>query len=108
MYSVTMAPLLAQAAVPQGLLQLAPMVLIVGVFYVLLVRPQQQQAKAHDDFVRGLKRGDVVVTSSGLYGRIVDVREADVTLEIASNVRVRYERSKISTAAAVAAATKEG
>ncbi|MBI5503885.1 MAG: preprotein translocase subunit YajC [Deltaproteobacteria bacterium] len=107
MDSAMIAPVLAQA-VPQGLLQLAPMVLILGVFYLLLVRPQQQQAKAHEEFVRGLKRGDVVVTSSGLYGRIVDVRASDVTLEIASNVRVRYDRSKISAAAPAAPATKEG
>lgn len=107
MDSAMLSPILAQA-VPQGLIQLAPMALILGVFYVLLVRPQQQQAKAHEDFVRGLKRGDIVVTSSGLYGRIVDVRESDVTLEIASNVRVRYDRSKISAAAPAASSTKEG
>jgi len=107
MDSSLLAPILAQAAPgSQGLLQFAPMALILAVFYFLLVRPQQKQAKAHDDFVRGLKRGDVVVTASGLYGRILEVREADVTLEIASNVRVRYERSKIS-AAAPAAASKE-
>ncbi len=108
MDSAMLTPVLLAQSMPQGLVQLAPMVLILGVFYLLLVRPQQQQAKAHQEFVRALKRGDVVVTSSGLYGRIVDVRESDVTLEIAANVRVRYERSKISAAAPVAAASKEG
>lgn len=107
MDSAMISPILAQA-LPPGLVQLAPMILILGVFYFLLVRPQQQQAKAHDEFVRGLKRGDVVLTASGLYGRIVDVRESDVTLEIASNVRVRYERSKFSAASPVGAAIKEG
>lgn len=105
MHNALLTPILAQTGPgPESLLQFAPMAMILAVFYFLLVRPQQKQARAHDEFVRGLKRGDVVVTTSGLYGRILEVREADVTLEIASNVRVRYERSKISAAAPSAAA----
>jgi preprotein translocase subunit YajC len=87
--------------------QLAPMAMILGVFYFLLIRPQQQKAKEHEDFVKGLKKGDLVVTSSGLYGRIVDIKEDDVTLEIAPNVRVRYERTKIAGAVKVAGAKAE-
>lgn len=93
------APLiLAQAVAPEAIMQVLPLALILAVFYFLLIRPQQQKAKEHEDFVKGLKRGELVVTSSGLFGRIVELRDHDVMLEIAPNVRVRYERSKISSA----------
>lgn len=104
------APLLLAQAAPEAIFQqVAPLALILGVFYFLLIRPQQQKAKEHDDFVKGLKRGELVVTSSGLYGRVVELGDQDVTLEIANNVRVRHERSKIagSVKAAGAAAKAE-
>jgi preprotein translocase subunit YajC len=88
--------LLAQAA-PDALMQMLPLALILAVFYFLLIRPQQQKAKEHEDFIKGLKRGEMIVTSSGMFGRIVELRDNDVTLEIAPNVRVRYERSKIAS-----------
>ena len=76
--------------------QLAPLVMIMAVFYFLLIRPQQQKAKEHDDLIKGLKRGELVVTSSGLFGRIVEIKDNEVMLEIAPNVRVRYDRMKIA------------
>ena len=86
----------AQAGPPGGALgQMLPLVLILVVFYFLLVRPQQQKAKEHKELVAALKKNDQVVTVAGLYGRIVDVSEAYVTLEIAPNVIVRHERSQI-------------
>jgi preprotein translocase subunit YajC len=91
--------LLAQAA-PDAFMQMVPLVLILGVFYFLLIRPQQQKAKEHEDFVKALKKGEMVVTASGVYGRIVDLKDDDVTLEIAPNVRIRHERSKIAGSAA--------
>jgi preprotein translocase subunit YajC len=89
--------ILAQAA-PDAVMQMLPLAMILAVFYFLLIRPQQQKAKEHEDFVKALKKGELVVTSSGLFGRIVDLRDHDVTLEIAPNVKVRYERSKIAGA----------
>lgn len=96
MDSVSAQLILAQAA-PDALVQMLPLVLILAVFYFLLIRPQQQQARQHDEFVKGLKRGEVVVTSSGMFGTIVELREHDVTLEIAPKVQIRYERSKIAS-----------
>src|SRR6185436_13674404 len=93
-------PLVLAQAAPDAVMQLVPLALILGVFYFLLIRPQQQKAKEHDDFLKGLKRGELVLTSSGLFGRIVELRDQDVTLEIAPNVRLRYERSKIASTAA--------
>lgn len=86
---------LAQAGAPGGLQQFLPLVLILAVFYFLLIRPQQRRAKEHKDFVDGLKKNDRVITASGLHGRVLELRENDVTLEIAPNVSVRYEREQI-------------
>jgi preprotein translocase subunit YajC len=89
---------LAQA-VPSagGLEQMAPLVLILIVFYFLLVRPQQKRAREHKQLVDALKKNDQVVTVGGLHGRIVDVADDVVTLEIAPNVIVRHERAQIGS-----------
>ena len=96
-------PLILAQAAPDAFTQMVPLVMILAVFYFLLIRPQQQKAREHDDFVKALKRGEMVVTQSGLYGRIVELKDTEVTLEIAPNVRVRYERSKIAASTKVAA-----
>jgi len=101
----TMPLVLAQAG-SEGLIQLLPLVLILGVFYVLLIRPQQQKAKEHEAFVQALKAGEQVVTNSGLFGKVLELREHDVTLEIAPNVRVRHERAKIAAAVRKGGAAK--
>ncbi len=89
---------LAQAAPPGGAIgQFMPLILILAVFYFLLVRPQQKRAKEHQKLVDDLKRNDQVVTTGGLFGRIQDLSEKTVTLEIAPNVRVTHERSQISS-----------
>ncbi len=88
---------LAQPSGQPGFFQtpLPALILVFAVFYLLLIRPQQKRAKEHKAMVAGLKKNDRVITSGGLYGRITEVGEATVTLEIAPNVQVRYERSQI-------------
>lgn len=85
----------AQAGPPGPLQSMLPVVLIMLVFYFMLLRPQQRKAREHKQVVAGLKKNDQVVTVAGLYGRIVDVGETTVTLEIAPNVIVRHERAQI-------------
>lgn len=85
------------AAGPGPLVSFLPLILIFAVFYFLLIRPQQQKAKAHKAMLGNLKRNDEVVTAGGLYGKIVEIGETDIRLEIASNVRVRIDRSRIDT-----------
>ncbi|HEY2775464.1 MAG TPA: preprotein translocase subunit YajC [Candidatus Binatia bacterium] len=96
------APLLLAQAAPDAFVQFVPLALILAVFYFLLIRPQQQKAREHEDYLKGLKRGELVITQSGLFGRVVELRDQDVTLEIAPNVKVRYERSKIAGSAGTA------
>lgn len=81
---------------PGPLVQLLPLVLVFVVFYFLLIRPQQQKAKAHREMINNLKRNDEVITAGGLYGRVIELSERVVTLEIAPNVRVRVDRPHIN------------
>ncbi|MBI4963340.1 MAG: preprotein translocase subunit YajC [Desulfomonile tiedjei] len=73
-----------------------PMVLILGVFYFLLIRPQQKKAKEHRELLQNLKKGDAVITQGGLYGKIAGLSEQVVTLEIADKVRVRVTRASVA------------
>lgn len=95
----TTAVVLAQAAAPPGgtLGQFVPIILVFIVFYFILIRPQQKKQKEHQALVEGLKKNDRIVTIGGLHGRILEVGEGDVTIEIAKGVAVRHERSQIGT-----------
>ncbi|MGH8011171.1 MAG: preprotein translocase subunit YajC [Candidatus Binataceae bacterium] len=73
-----------------------PLVIIVAVIYFLMIRPQSKRASDHQKMVNALKRNDEVVTAGGLVGRIVDLGDKLVTVEIAQSVRVRVERGQIS------------
>jgi preprotein translocase subunit YajC len=76
---------------------LLPFILIFGVFYFLILRPQQQKMKKHQELLTGLRRGDRVVTSGGLIGTISKiVSDGEVQLELAENVRVRLVRAMIT------------
>ena len=79
-----------------GFGSLLPLVLIFVVFYFLLIRPQQKKAKAHREMLNVLRRGDRIVTSGGLIGKITRVTENELTVEIADDVRVRVARGMIS------------
>ena len=93
-------PAYAQAAGGASLTaQLLPFVLIFGIFYLFLIRPQQKRAKAHRELVNNVKRGDKIVTSGGLRGTIAKaVADQDyVEVEIAKDVIVELVRSMIAT-----------
>ena len=94
-----MAPSTGQAGAPppsQGLgASLIPVVVIFGIFYFLIIRPQKKRDHEHKTFLEGLKKGDEVYTQAGIYGRIAAIADAIVTLEIAPNVKVRVGKSSI-------------
>ncbi|MDE2138379.1 MAG: preprotein translocase subunit YajC [Gammaproteobacteria bacterium] len=88
----------AQSA-PGSTSQLTPllmMVLFVGVFYFLLIRPQQKKAKEHQALVSKLAAGDEVVTNGGILGRVTEAGETFITLEVAEGVRIKVQRHQIS------------
>jgi preprotein translocase subunit YajC len=78
-----------------GVMAFLPLILLFVVFYFLLIRPQQKRAKQHKMFMENLKKGDSVVTSGGLYGRITGITDEAVTIEIAEKVRVKVLKSAV-------------
>jgi preprotein translocase subunit YajC len=87
----------ASPASPFGFL--LPMLLIFGIFYFLLIRPQSRRQREHEQVLKGLAKGDRVVTSGGLHGTVVGVSDDVLTLEIAAagkeRVRVKVDRARI-------------
>jgi preprotein translocase subunit YajC len=77
-----------------------PLVALFAIFYFVLIRPQSQKAAEHTKMLGALKKNDEVVTQGGLIGRIVELGDKVVTLEIAPNVRVRVERPQIASLSA--------
>ena len=87
------------AQVPAGvssLVSFAPLILVFIIFYLLLIRPQQRKVKEHQQMLGQLKRNDEVMTSGGIYGRVMALADNVVTLEVAPNVRIRVHRPQIS------------
>jgi len=82
---------------PGQMLSFLPLVLIFVIFYFLLIRPQQKKAKQHQEMLGKLKKNDEVMTSGGIYGRVLSLADNVVTLEVAPNVRIRVNRPQIST-----------
>jgi preprotein translocase subunit YajC len=84
-------------ASPDLILQLLPFVLIFVIMYFLILRPQQKRAKLHQEMVKSLRRGDTVITSGGLVGKVTKVVDEDqVEIEIADGVRVRQVKSMVA------------
>jgi preprotein translocase subunit YajC len=75
---------------------IAPWLLIFVIFYLLMIRPQQQRVKQHQAEIAAVKKGDEVVTGGGIRGRVTKVNEEEVEVEIAQNVRIRVIKSTIS------------
>jgi preprotein translocase subunit YajC len=82
---------------------LIPIVLMFVIFYFLLIRPQQKRNKEHKEMIANLKKGDRIITSGGLYGRITGLDEANLTVEIADKVRVKMVRGNVTALAQSAA-----
>ena len=77
--------------------QIIPLVFMFAIFYFLLIRPQQKKAKEHQAMVSKLSVGDEVVTAGGILGRITEVGDNFVTLEIADSVRVKVQKFQVTS-----------
>ncbi|OFZ29688.1 MAG: preprotein translocase subunit YajC [Bdellovibrionales bacterium RIFCSPHIGHO2_01_FULL_40_29] len=93
---------------PPAYMQFVPFVIIIGVFYFFLIRPQAKKQKETQTFLSGLKVGDQVITQSGILGRIAALTDKLVTLEVANNVQIKVMRSQVLTSQAVLQDKKEG
>lgn len=73
-----------------------PIILMVGIFWILVFRPQQRQMKAHRDAIAAVKKGDDVITGGGIRGRVTKVSDEEAEVEIAQGVKIRVVKSTIS------------
>lgn len=81
----------------EGFGQFIPLILIFGIMYFLLIRPQQQKLKTHQAMVEAVRRGDQVVTQGGLIGKVSKVKDdGEIEVEIAKDVKVRVVKSTIA------------
>lgn len=88
----------AQDAAPTGgLMSFLPLIIIFIIFYFLLIRPQMKRAKEHKQLVSQLSKGDEIVTNGGLLGRITDVGESFVTVELADNVTIKLQKHAVAS-----------
>ena len=84
------------ASPASGFLSFVPLIVIFVVFYLLLIRPQMKRAKEHKKMVETLAKGDEVVTNGGLLGKITDIGENFISLEIADGVQVKVQRPSVA------------
>ena len=89
------------------LVQFMPIILIFVIMYFLILRPQQQKARHHREMVANLRRGDTVVTSGGLIGKVAKVDENELQVELAEGVRVRIVRGMVAEVRAKGEPVKE-
>ncbi len=80
-----------------------PLILVFGIFYLLILRPQAKQRKKHQEMVQKLKRGDEVVTTSGIHGKVFGIADNVATLELAENVRIKLDKSHVAVVKSVSA-----
>lgn len=88
----------AMAAPPEGgsaLVQFIPFVLVIGIFYFVILVPMQRKQKKVQEFQQGLKVGDKVITTGGIYGLVTKVSDDSVQLQIANNVKIDIARAAI-------------
>jgi preprotein translocase subunit YajC len=107
-------PAFAQAAAPGAggaadiFIQLVPFVFILVIMYLMIIRPQRQQQKRHREMIANIRRGDQVVTTGGIIGKVNKVvSETELEVEIADGVRIRVERGSIATVRAKGEPVKE-
>ncbi|HXG78371.1 MAG TPA: preprotein translocase subunit YajC [Methyloceanibacter sp.] len=73
-----------------------PTMLIIGIMYFLMIRPQQKRLREHREMIASIRRGDTVVTSGGIVGKVTKVEDQELQVEIAEGVKIKVVRSTIS------------
>lgn len=86
----------ANPSVPSGLVQFIPLIAILVIFYFLLILPAQRQRKRTQEMLAALKSGDKVITTGGIYGTIVGLKDNIVQLRIADQVKIDVARSAVA------------
>ncbi len=91
--------LLAQQSgpAPNMLTSFLPIILIIGIFYLLIYRPMRRRQKSHETMITALKNGDKVITNGGVYGTIAGLRENTVFLKVADQVKIEVAKSAVAS-----------
>ena len=97
----------ATGAQPSAFEMFVPFIFIFVIFYFLIIRPQSKRQKDHQKFLAEVKRGDEIITSSGILGRVEGITDQFVTLEIADGVKIKMLRSQIATSQKAATAEEK-
>ncbi len=87
----------APAGAANGLMSFLPLLIIFLVFYFLLIRPQMKRAKEHKALVSALSQGDEIITTGGLLGRITELGNDFVSVEVSDNVNIKVQRQAVAT-----------
>jgi len=85
-----------QAGQPSLIASLLPLLILFGIFYLLVILPQQRQAKKHKEMVEALKKGDKIVTTGGIIAEVVKNEESFIKAKIADNVEVKIDKAAIA------------
>ena len=97
--TLPISPVIAQAAAAQpaggGMSMIIMMVVLFGLMYFMMIRPQMKRQKEHRALIAGLSKGDEVVTNGGVAGRVDEVGDAFLTVEIAPNVKVKVQKAAV-------------
>lgn len=86
----------AEGGMTAAIVQFLPIIAIIVLFYFLILRPQSQRMKQHQATISAIKRGDTVVLSSGMIGKVTRVEDAELNVEIAPSVNVRVVKSMVA------------
>ena len=88
--------LYAQAQQPSLLASLLPLIILFAIFYLLVILPQQRQAKKHKEMVENLKKGDKIVTTGGIIAEVVKNEEGFLKVKINDNVEVKLDKNAVA------------
>ena len=94
--------ILLQASSGSTIMSFLPMLLIIVVFYFFMIRPQMKKAKDLKQYISELKKGDKVVTTAGIHGRIADLNDTTIVLEVEGGTKIRFDKSAVSLEASKA------
>ena len=99
MLDLLISPAYAQqaAAQPSFLGAMWPLLVMIPLFYFMLIRPQMKRSREHRDMLAKIAKGDEVVTTGGLAGKVVNIGEAYITVEIADNVSIKVQKQAIAS-----------
>ncbi|HVP90694.1 MAG TPA: preprotein translocase subunit YajC [Terriglobales bacterium] len=95
LFSFAQQPAAGAAAKPSMLTALLPFILVFAIFYLLIIMPQRKKQKKHMEMVEGLKPGDRIVTTAGIFGRVVSVQKDRIELKIAANTQIEITKSAV-------------